>query len=138
MKRQFWIIAACVVVLTVAPLLFVRTPALGPDGKAQALFGGSDDAARDAITVIAPHYRPWFAPLMEPGPEIASMLFALQAAIGAGVIGYWLGASVTRQRERERERQRREREAARHAPEQSPQQERISAAAGPAGVARVD
>ncbi|WP_374492093.1 energy-coupling factor ABC transporter substrate-binding protein [Brachymonas sp.] len=136
MKRQFWIIAACVVVLTVAPLLFVRTPALGPDGKAQALFGGSDDAARDAITVIAPHYRPWFAPLMEPGPEIASMLFALQAAIGAGVIGYWLGASVTRQRERER--QRREREAAGHAPEQPAHQERISAAAGPAGVARVD
>lgn len=134
MKRQFWIIAACVVVLTVAPLLFVRTPALGPDGKAQALFGGSDDAARDAITVIAPHYRPWFAPLMEPGPEIASMLFALQAAIGAGVIGYWLGASVTRQRER----QRREREAACHAPEQPAQQERTSAAAGPAGVARVD
>lgn len=136
MKRQFWIIAACVVVLTVAPLLFVRTPALGPDGKAQALFGGSDDAARDAITVIAPHYRPWFAPLMEPGPEIASMLFALQAAVGAGVIGYWLGASVTRQRERER--QRREREAAGHAPEQPAHQERISAAAGPAGVARVD
>ena len=136
MKRQFWIIAACVVVLTVAPLLFVRTPALGPDGKTQALFGGSDDAARDAITVIAPHYRPWFAPLMEPGPEIASMLFALQAAIGAGVIGYWLGASVTRQRERER--QRREREAAGHAPEQPAHQERISAAAGPAGVARVD
>lgn len=136
MKRQFWIIAACVVVLTVAPLLFVRTPALGPDGKAQALFGGSDDAARDAITVIAPHYRPWFAPLMEPGPEIASMLFALQAAIGAGVIGYWLGASVTRHRERER--QRREREAAGHAPEQPAHQERISAAAGPAGVARVD
>ena len=136
MKRQFWIIAACVVVLTVAPLLFVRTPALGPDGKAQALFGGSDDAARDAITVIAPHYRPWFAPLMEPGPEIASMLFALQAAIGAGVIGYWLGASVTRQRERER--QRREREAAGHAPEQPAHQERISAAASPAGVARVD
>lgn len=136
MKRQFWIIAACVVVLTVAPLLFVRTPALGPDGKTQALFGGSDDAARDAITVIAPHYRPWFAPLMEPGPEIASMLFALQAAVGAGVIGYWLGASVTRQRERER--QRREREAAGHAPEQPAHQERISAAAGPAGVARVD
>lgn len=136
MKRQFWIIAACVVVLTVAPLLFVRTPALGPDGKAQALFGGSDDAARDAITVIAPHYRPWFAPLMEPGPEIASMLFALQAAVGAGVIGYWLGASVTRQRERER--QRREREAAGHAPEQPAHQERTSAAAGPAGVARVD
>ena len=136
MKRQVWIIALCIVVLTVAPLLFVRAPAVGPDGKAQALFGGSDDAARDAITVIAPHYRPWFAPLMEPGPEIASMLFALQAAIGAGVIGYWLGASVTRHRERER--QRREREAAGHAPEQSPHQERTSAAAGPAGVARVD
>lgn len=136
MKRQFWIIAACVVVLTVAPLLFVRTPALGPDGKAQALFGGSDDAARDAITVIAPHYRPWFAPLMEPGPEIASMLFALQAAVGAGVIGYWLGASVTRQRERER--QRREQEAASLATERALHSHEPVAAGGPAGVARVD
>ena len=28
--------------------------------------------------------------------EIASLLFALQAALGAGVIGYWLGCAVTR------------------------------------------
>ena len=36
-------------------------------------------------------------PLLEPASgEIASLLFALQAALGAGVIGYWLGCAVTR------------------------------------------
>jgi cobalt/nickel transport protein len=33
-----------------------------------------------------------------PSDEIASLLFALQAAIGAGFIGYWLGLSVARER----------------------------------------
>jgi cobalt/nickel transport protein len=32
--------------------------------------------------------------------EIASLLFALQAAAGAGVIGFWLGLSVARERAR--------------------------------------
>ena len=43
---------------------------------------------------IVPDY---FEPLLEPASgEIASLLFALQAALGAGVIGYWLGCAVTR------------------------------------------
>jgi cobalt/nickel transport protein len=33
--------------------------------------------------------------------EIESLLFALQAAIGAGIIGYWLGAAVTREKMRQ-------------------------------------
>ena len=33
--------------------------------------------------------------------EIAALLFALQAAIGAGFIGYWLGSVVTRERLRQ-------------------------------------
>ena len=46
---------------------------------------------------IDPSYTPWFEPLIEPASgEIASLLFALQAAIGAGVIGYYLGSAVTR------------------------------------------
>lgn len=55
-------------------------------------FGGSDDQAEEAITQIDKNYEPWFSPLFEPASgEIESLLFALQAAIGAGVIGFGLG-----------------------------------------------
>lgn len=41
---------------------------------------------------VAPDYEPWFQPLLEPpGGETESLLFALQAALGAGVIGYAIG-----------------------------------------------
>ncbi|HCX63202.1 MAG TPA: energy-coupling factor ABC transporter substrate-binding protein, partial [Clostridiales bacterium] len=43
-------------------------------------------------TEINPDYEPWFSPLIEPASgEIESLLFSLQAAIGAGVIGYFYG-----------------------------------------------
>ena len=55
-------------------------------------FGGSDDQAEEAITQIDKNYEPWFSPLFEPASgEIECLLFALQAAIGAGVIGFGLG-----------------------------------------------
>lgn len=55
-------------------------------------FGGADGEAEEAITEINADYKPWFSPLMEPkSAEIESLLFALQAAIGAGVLGYGLG-----------------------------------------------
>ena len=55
-------------------------------------FGGSDDQAEEAITQIDENYEPWFSPLFEPASgEIESLLFALQAAIGAGVIVFGLG-----------------------------------------------
>lgn len=55
-------------------------------------FGGSDDKGEDIIKEINPDYEPWANNLIElPGPETESLLFALQAAIGAGVIGYVLG-----------------------------------------------
>ncbi|WP_300260671.1 energy-coupling factor ABC transporter substrate-binding protein [Clostridium sp.] len=55
-------------------------------------FGGSDDQAEEAITQIDENYEPWFSPVFEPASgEIESLLFALQAAIGAGIIGYGLG-----------------------------------------------
>lgn len=96
MKIRAWMLWAAIVLLTVLPLCLVSAPP-GSDG----LFGGSDDHARQAIGAIAPHYAPWFTPLFAPASgEIASLLFALQAAIGAGVIGYWLGLSVARERAR--------------------------------------
>ncbi|KWX73266.1 energy-coupling factor ABC transporter substrate-binding protein [Paenibacillus jilunlii] len=75
-----------VILLVVLPLLFVN-------GE----FGGADDAAEGAITEIDPSYKPWFKPLAELPGETESMLFALQAAIGAGVIGYTLGLLKGRQ-----------------------------------------
>lgn len=101
MKRQNWLIIAAVLLLTALPLLLVPKPEAGPDGQPGEVFGGADNKAQQAITEIAPDYKPWFAPMLEPASgEIASLLFALQAALGAGVIGYWLGASVTRDKMR--------------------------------------
>jgi cobalt/nickel transport protein len=95
--RAGWILAA-VVVLTVLPLWLVNAP---PDADASSMFRGADERAQQAIGDIAPGYRPWFAPVFEPASaEIASLLFALQAAAGAGVIGFWLGLSVARERTR--------------------------------------
>ena len=53
-------------------------------------FGGSDDAASEQIE--ATHFEPWFSSIWEPpSGEIESLLFALQAAIGAIIIGYFFG-----------------------------------------------
>lgn len=96
MRLRTGLLWAGVILLTVLPLCLVNAPP-GSEG----LFGGSDDRAQQAIGAIAPHYAPWFAPVFVPASgEIASLLFALQAAIGAGVIGYWLGLSVARERAR--------------------------------------
>ena len=57
-----------------------------------AEFGGADGQAEEAILELDPGYEPWFSPLLEPASgEVESMLFALQAAIGAGVVGFVLG-----------------------------------------------
>ncbi len=76
------ILLGIVIALAIIPLLLVR----------DSEFGGADGAAEEAIGEVAPDYAPWFAPLIEPpGGETESLLFALQAALGAGVIGYFFG-----------------------------------------------
>ena len=109
MKRhQNLILMVAVVLLAVLPLWLVQKPAPGADGKAAAeIFTGSDDKAKNLIGEIAPDYAPWFAPLLKPASgEIASLLFAVQAALGAGFIGYYLGVSVTREKFRRDEEKR--------------------------------
>lgn len=55
-------------------------------------YGGSDNEAEGLITTLAPHYKPWFAPLYEPASgEIESLLFTLQGCLGTGVVFYILG-----------------------------------------------
>jgi len=100
-RYQNLLMIIAVIVLVAVPLWMVRKPAPGPDGKEVEIFRGADDQARDVIGQIAPGYQPWFKPLMEPpSAEIGSLLFALQAALGAGFIGYYLGVSTTRARMR--------------------------------------
>ncbi|WP_166244143.1 energy-coupling factor ABC transporter substrate-binding protein [Paenibacillus turpanensis] len=74
------VILLAVIALAVLPLLFV-------EGE----FGGADGAAEEMIVTLAPQYEPWFQSFFEPPAETESALFALQAALGAGFIGYVIG-----------------------------------------------
>ncbi|MER5578188.1 energy-coupling factor ABC transporter substrate-binding protein [Streptomyces massasporeus] len=75
-----------VAALAVLPL------ALGLGDHKKEPFTGSDGEAETAITELKPDYEPWFSPLYEPpSGEIESALFALQAALGAGVLAYYFG-----------------------------------------------
>ena len=57
-----------------------------------AEFGGADGEAEEAIMELNPDYEPWFEPILEPASgEVESLLFALQAAVGAGIVGFVLG-----------------------------------------------
>jgi cobalt/nickel transport protein len=59
-------------------------------GEDQGYFKGADDQGTRAIEETG--YQPWFSSIWEPpSGEIESLLFALQAAIGAIIIGYVLG-----------------------------------------------
>lgn len=64
-----------------------------------AEFGGADGQAEEVIAELAPQYEPWFNALWEPpSGEIESLLFSLQAAIGAIVIGYVIGYGRARKK----------------------------------------
>lgn len=98
MKRyQNLLMVIAVVALVALPLWMIKKPAPGADGKEVQIFTGADDKAKELVGTISPDYKPWFTPLMEPpGGEISSLLFAVQAALGAGFIGYWYGCARTR------------------------------------------
>ncbi len=77
-----WLLLLGVVILTVVPLVVVK----------DSEFGGADGQAVEVIETVQPDYQPWFEPILEPpGGETESLLFALQAALGAGAIGYVIG-----------------------------------------------
>ena len=62
-------------------------------------FGGADGAAEEAIASVDPDYEPWADPILEPpGGETESLLFCLQTALGAIVIGYGFGYLVARKK----------------------------------------
>ncbi|MGI6028114.1 MAG: energy-coupling factor ABC transporter substrate-binding protein [Candidatus Heteroscillospira sp.] len=76
------ILIILVIILAALPLWMCR----------DAEFGGADGAADELISETNPDYEPWFQPVMEPASgEIESLLFALQAAVGSGVVCFILG-----------------------------------------------
>lgn len=87
MKTWHWaaIILTCVFVLLALPYVI----------SGDAEFAGADGQAGQVITDVNPDYVPWFKPLWKPAPETETMIFSLQAAIGAGLLafgfGYWVG-----------------------------------------------
>ena len=56
-------------------------------------WSGADRQAEDVISQLTGGtYQPWFHSIYTPpSQEIESLLFALQAAIGSMIIGYFLG-----------------------------------------------
>lgn len=78
-----------VILLTILPLIFLDN----------AEFGGADGQAEEAIIEVAPDYEPWFHAIWEPpSGEIESLLFSLQAALGAIIIGYVIGYGKARKK----------------------------------------
>lgn len=84
-----WLLVLAVLVIAVVPLVFIGS---------ETEFGGADGLAVEQIEADNPGFEPWFTPLFEPESETASTLFALQAAIGAGFLGYLFGSLNTRRR----------------------------------------
>ncbi|MEM7326623.1 MAG: energy-coupling factor ABC transporter substrate-binding protein [Actinomycetota bacterium] len=91
MSRRNLIALLAVVALAIIPLLLPR--------NSDTEFGGADGAAADEAVRIDPDLEPWFDPIWAPpGGETEGLLFALQAALGAGVLGYVAGSIRTRHR----------------------------------------
>lgn len=82
MAKTNMILVILAVVLIITPLV------INPNAE----YGGADGEAETLITEIAPDYEPWFESFYEPpSGEIESLLFSVQAALGAGIIFYYLG-----------------------------------------------
>lgn len=85
-KLAVLLIALCVVIALV-PLAMIT----------DSEFGGADGKAEEVIAEINPDYVPWAESILEPpGGETESLLFCLQAALGAGVIGLGFGYLMAR------------------------------------------
>ena len=81
-KWNNWLLLGGVLILAAAPFIFARN----------AEFAGADDRAAKAVTEVQPGYQPWFKPLMNVAScEVQTFLFASQAAVGAGTLGFLIG-----------------------------------------------
>ena len=76
------LLAILTLMIVVTPLIFNK----------DAEFAGADGMAEEAVNELASDYVPWYESFWEPpSGEVESLLFALQAAIGAGILGFGIG-----------------------------------------------
>lgn len=69
--------------------LFIAIPFIFIGGD----FDGADALAEELVQHINPDYEPWFETIFpELSGEMETFIFSLQAALGAGVVGYILGS----------------------------------------------
>ncbi|ADZ09004.1 cobalt transport protein [Methanobacterium lacus] len=95
-NKRAILLLSLVVVIVVFPLAFYNGK-----GEAQGYFGGTDDQGPEYIESTG--YTPWFHSIWEPpSGEIESLLFAVQAAIGAIIIGFVFGYYMGQDKERKR------------------------------------
>ena len=87
--KLFFVLLIAAVLIAVIPLVLLR----------DTDFAGADGAAEEVVQELDPDYVPIAEPFLEPpGGETESLLFCLQAALGAGVLGFgfgWLAARKT-------------------------------------------
>jgi cobalt/nickel transport protein len=86
MSRKLELIVLALIIIFVAQFLYISS-------TTNSEYGGADDKPEEAIhEITGGTYEPIAKPIWEPpSGEIESLLFALQAAFGAIIIGYFLG-----------------------------------------------
>lgn len=91
MKKNIFLLII-VIILTIIPLYLIK----------DSDFAGADGKAEEAVSEISKNYKPWFNSIWEPpGGETESLLFSVQAAIGAGLLGYCLGYIIGKKKGKE-------------------------------------
>lgn len=79
--RNIILVVICLVIL-ILPFMLHR----------DSEFEGSDDQGEDLIMEFNAEYEPWISPIFPDIPgEIETLLFTIQAGLGAGFIGYYIG-----------------------------------------------
>ena len=84
-------IVVVVVVIVFAAVFLIQNANIQANAKpGQETWQGSDDQGSAAIEATG--YTPWIQPLWTPpSSEVESLLFSIQAGLGAFVIGYFFG-----------------------------------------------
>jgi cobalt/nickel transport protein len=98
MRYGLEIAVAAVIIIFAAVFLMQDAAIQATLGDDEEAWGGADGKAADLIE--ASGYEPWIEPFWAPpSGEVESLLFALQATIGAVIIGYifgyWQGSRKT-------------------------------------------